>query len=152
MFTQYMNTPVGWLKIYGDARGIMEIAFCDKPVKQEEKTTKCISEAITELQEYFDGLRKEFTIPLTFQGTSFQYDVYQALLKIPYGETKTYQDIATEIDNPKAAQAVGNALNQNKFAIVVPCHRVVGKGNKISGYLGGAKAHHFLIDLEATHR
>ena len=152
MFTQYMNTPVGWLKIYGDARGIMEIALCDKPVKQEERTTKCISEAITELQEYFDGKRKEFTIPLTFQGTSFQYDVYQALLKIPYGETKTYQEIASEIDNPKAAQAVGNALNQNKFAIVVPCHRVVGKGNKISGYLGGAKAHHFLIDLEATRR
>jgi methylated-DNA-[protein]-cysteine S-methyltransferase len=152
MFTQYMNTPVGWIKLYGDARGIMEIAFCDKPKKIEDKTTKCISEAITELQEYFDGKRKEFTIPLTFQGTSFQYDVYQALLKIPYGQTKTYRDIAKDIDNPNAAQAVGNALNQNKFAIVVPCHRVVGQGNKISGYLGGAQAHHFLIEHEATHR
>jgi methylated-DNA-[protein]-cysteine S-methyltransferase len=151
MFTQYTKTPVGWLKIYGDARGIMEISFVDNPEPTSGKQHTCIEDAIRQINEYFLGTRKEFDIPLTFQGTSFQYDVYNALLKIPYGQTKTYQELAEEVNNPKAAQAIGNALHHNKFAIVVPCHRVIGQQKKVTGYLGGADAHHYLIDLEAKH-
>ncbi len=150
MFTQYMNTPVGWLKVFGDARGIMEITFVDQPDQAEDRTHKCLNQAITQLEEYFEGKRTSFDFPLTFQGTAFQYDIHNALLDIPYGQTKTYQELAEIVGNPKASQAVGNALHHNKFAIVVPCHRVIGQHKKVTNYLGGADAHHFLIDHEAS--
>jgi methylated-DNA-[protein]-cysteine S-methyltransferase len=152
MFAQYMKSPIGWLKVYGDARGIMEITFEAPQSKQQETIYSCMIDVLSQLEEYFAGTRKKFDIPLTFQGTSFQYDVYQALLNIPYGQTKTYQEIAEEIGNPKATQAVGNALHNNKFAVVVPCHRVIGQHKKVSNYLGGAEAHHYLLDFEASKR
>jgi methylated-DNA-[protein]-cysteine S-methyltransferase len=152
MFTQYLNTPVGWLKVYGDARGIMEIAFVNEPDLANDRTHKCLNQAITQLEEYFAGKRTKFDLPLTFQGTAFQYDVYNALLTIPFGTTTTYQELAGKVGNTKASQAVGNALHQNKFAIVVPCHRIVGQHKKVTNYLGGASAHHYLIDFEASAR
>jgi methylated-DNA-[protein]-cysteine S-methyltransferase len=152
MFTQYLNTPVGWLRIYGDARGIMEIMFVNEPDLANDRRHKCLNQAITQLEEYFAGKRTTFDLPLTFQGTAFQYDIYNALLAIPYGATATYQELAERVGNPNASQAVGNALHQNKFAIVVPCHRVVGQHKKVTKYLGGASAHHYLIDFEASTR
>jgi methylated-DNA-[protein]-cysteine S-methyltransferase len=150
MFTQYLESPVGWLKVHGDARGIMEITFVDAPKIPLDRSHKCLNKAIQQLEEYFEGKRTSFDFPITFQGTAFQYDVHNALLDIPYGQTKTYQELAEIVGNPKASQAVGNALHHNKFAIVVPCHRVIGQHQKVTNYLGGADAHHFLIDHEAS--
>ncbi|CDE23966.1 methylated-DNA--protein-cysteine methyltransferase [Amedibacillus dolichus CAG:375] len=107
-------------------------------------TTQCIRQ----LQEYFDGLRKEFTLPLVLEGTAFQKKVWTALCKIPYGETRSYQDIARMIDQPKACRAVGMANNRNPIVIVIPCHRVIGKNKTLVGYGGGLKRKEYLLKLE----
>src|SRR5690625_1943814 len=101
-----------------------------------------------ELNDYFSNERREFTIPCTFYGTSFQKQVWEALLRIPYGETVSYKDIADRIGKPRAARAVGGAVNKNPFSIVVPCHRVVGSNGNLVGYGGGLDRKEFLLNHE----
>lgn len=92
---------------------------------------------IKQLIEYFEGIRKEFTIPFDFHGTPFQLSIWHALLEIPYGQTKTYSDIAERINNKKAIRAVGTAIGANPISIIIPCHRVIGKNGALTGYSGG---------------
>ena len=106
------------------------------------------SEVIRQLQEYVSGQRKEFTIPLHPIGTPFQLKVWAELLRIPYGETRTYGEIAAQVDNPKGQRAVGMANNRNPIGIVVPCHRVIGKGGSLTGYAGGLDIKQKLLELE----
>lgn len=106
------------------------------------------SEAIRQLQEYLAGKGKEFTIPLHQIGTPFQLSVWEELLRIPYGETRTYGDIASKVGNPKGQRAVGMANNRNPIGIVVPCHRVIGKGGSLIGYAGGLDIKQRLLELE----
>ena len=106
------------------------------------------SEVIRQLQEYVSGQRKEFTIPLHPIGTPFQLKVWEELLRIPYGETRTYGEIAAQVDNPKGQRAVGMANNRNPIGIVVPCHRVIGKGGSLTGYAGGLDIKQKLLELE----
>lgn len=113
---------------------------------QEE--TALIKEAARQLNEYFNGERKVFDLPLDLTGTSFQTKVWQELLKIPYGETKSYKDVAIAINNPKACRAVGMANNKNRIMIVVPCHRIIGSNKKLVGYVGGLKLKEQLLNLE----
>lgn len=106
-------------------------------------------EAANQLTEYFHGKRTRFQLPLAYEGTEFQKAVWQALLEIPYGETRTYKDIATQIGRPKAVRAVGQANRANPIAIIVPCHRVIGAGGGLVGYAGsqiGLKS--ALLELE----
>ncbi len=105
-------------------------------------------EVYQQLQEYIDGKRREFTIPYVLQGTPFQKQVWHALLQIPYGTTCTYEDIACQIGNPKAMRAVGQANNRNPLHIIIPCHRVIGKNRKLTGYAGGLKIKEALLALE----
>ena len=116
-------------------------------IKQE---TPLIKEAYSQLSEYLLGERKRFDLPLKPQGTVFQQQVWKALCDIPYGETRSYKQIAEAIGNPKAVRAVGMANNRNPLLIVVPCHRVIGADGKLVGYAAGIEKKEFLLKLEGT--
>ncbi|MBC2098114.1 methylated-DNA--[protein]-cysteine S-methyltransferase [Listeria booriae] len=103
-----------------------------------------------ELALYLSGARREFDLPLDFAGTAFQEAVWQALLRIPYGQTRTYSDIAAEIGKPDAVRAVGTAIGANPILMVIPCHRVIGKNGKITGYRGGVAMKEQLLRLESA--
>ena len=112
--------------------------------------TPLIKEAHQQLSEYLKGERKSFDLPLRMKGTDFQQRVWNALLKIPYGETRSYKQIAEAIGNPKAVRAVGMANNRNPLLIVVPCHRVIGADGKLVGYGAGIEKKEFLLRLEKS--
>ena len=116
-------------------------------IKQE---TPLINEAYRQLSEYLLGERKRFDLPLNSQGTVFQQQVWKALCDIPYGETRSYKQIAEAIGNPKAVRAVGMANNRNPLLIVVPCHRVIGANGKLVGYGAGIDKKEFLLKLEKS--
>lgn len=114
-----------------------------------EGSTPAIEKAISELDEYFSGTRQQFTVPIKFGGSDFQRRVWAELMKIPYGLTISYADLATRIDNPKAVRAVASATATNPISIFVPCHRVIGSNRKLTGYGGGLEAKRFLLELES---
>ena len=154
-FWQY-EYPVGRILLAEDSGYIVGLYFAERsdfnPGRQLkdflEQESALIKEAANQLDEYFSGKRHEFDLPLKFIGTDFQKEVWEALMTIPYGETKTYSGIAAQIGNPKACRAVGMANNQNPISIICPCHRVVGKGGSLIGYGGGLDAKQLLLDLE----
>lgn len=113
-----------------------------------EQETALIKEAYRQLSEYLKGERKAFDLPLKPRGTDFQKRVWRALCDIPYGETRSYKQIAEAIGNPKAVRAVGMANNRNPITIIVPCHRVIGANGKLVGYGGGLEMKEFLLRLE----
>lgn len=113
-----------------------------------EEETELIKKAAKQLKEYYDGLRRDFDLPLDLQGTPFQLKVWNELLKIPYGQTRTYKQIAQAIGSPKAYRAVGNANNQNRIMVVVPCHRVIGSNGQMIGYAGGIEMKEMLLAIE----
>ena len=115
-----------------------------------EQETLLIKEAYRQLSEYLKGERKGFDLPLLIKGTTFQQQVWKALLEIPYGETRSYKQIAVAIGNPKAVRAVGMANNRNPLLIVVPCHRVIGANGKLVGYGAGIVKKEFLLRLEKS--
>ena len=117
----------------------------------EKGTSPLLEEAARQLQEYFAGCRREFSLPLAPRGTEFQRQVWHALEGIPYGETRTYGEIARAIGKSKACRAVGMANHRNPLSILVPCHRVVGADGSLTGYGGGLEAKQFLLELEKRH-
>ena len=116
------------------------------------KETTLIKKAASQLFEYLNGKRRDFNLPLLKEGTDFQISVWNELLKIPYGETRSYKDIAIAINNEKAVRAVGMANNRNKIPIFIPCHRVIGSNKKLVGYGGGLEIKEFLLNLEKKNR
>ena len=120
-----------------------------RPYEGIEQKTALIKEAYRQLSEYLKGERKAFDLPLNPKGTDFQKRVWRALCDIPYGETRSYKQIAEAIGNPKAVRAVGMANNRNPITIVVPCHRVIGADGKLVGYGGGLEMKEFLLRLES---
>lgn len=115
-----------------------------------EGSSRVIEDAIHQLEEYFRKERHGFDLPLTLIGTDFQKDVWHALQTIPYGSCPTYADIAHAIGKPKAVRAVGGAVGQNPFSIIIPCHRVVGANQSLTGYGGGLEAKKYLLALETS--
>ena len=115
-------------------------------------TNRHLDRLKTELAEYFAGERRSFSVPLTFPGTPFQSRVWERLLAIPYGETRSYEDLAVALGQPKAVRAVGHANGLNRIAIVIPCHRVIGKDGGLGGYGGGLHRKQDLLDLEQGRR
>jgi len=113
-----------------------------------QKETPLLKKAVEQLEDYFKGTLKEFDLPLAPNGTKFQQSVWRALQDIPYGETKSYGEVARSIGNPKAARAVGMANNRNPIAIFIPCHRVIGVNGKLVGYGGGIDIKEILLGLE----
>ncbi|MFZ0292979.1 MAG: methylated-DNA--[protein]-cysteine S-methyltransferase [Candidatus Sulfotelmatobacter sp.] len=115
-----------------------------------EPSPRAVSDYICQLEEYFSGKRRKFSFPLDLRGTDFQIACWRALLEIPYGETRTYADIARAIGKPKAFRAVGMANNRNPIAIVVPCHRVIASDGTLCGYGGGLDVKRKLLELEGA--
>ena len=115
-----------------------------------EKETSLTKEAYAQLSEYLNGKRKTFDLPFKMRGTQFQLQVWNALLDIPYGETRSYKQIAEAIGNPKAVRAVGMANNRNPLLIIVPCHRIIGKNGSLVGYGEGLEMKEFLLRLEKS--
>lgn len=140
------KTKIGYLTISEENDIIVEILFGKS--ENLTKENNALKKAINEINEFLDGNRKEFTFPFQISGTEFQQKVYNELLKIPYGQTCSYKDIAKSIGNEKASRAVGNANNKNKLPIVIPCHRVIGKNKDLTGYAGGLNVKEFLLNLE----
>ncbi|MCM1502815.1 MAG: methylated-DNA--[protein]-cysteine S-methyltransferase [Bacteroidales bacterium] len=116
--------------------------------KFEEGTSEVIRTAISQLDEYFAGRRKDFSIPLLFTGSEFQCTVWNELMSIPYGTTISYAELAHRINNPKAVRAVASANANNPISIFVPCHRVIGSNSKLTGYGGGLAVKQLLLSLE----
>ncbi len=140
--------PMGRLSIAADEAGICAIAFGDVAHDGPRRPSALTNKAATQLQEYFAGKRRFFDIPLSPHGTEFQLKVWKALETIPYGQTRTYAEIAEMVGSPKGFRAVGLANNKNPLPIVVPCHRVIGADGKLVGYAGGVKIKKYLLDLE----
>jgi len=116
--------------------------------KYVEQNDEVIQKTVKQLEEYLENKREEFDIPLLLVGSNFQKSVWQALLKIPYGETHTYKDQSIAIGNEKAVRAVANANGANAIAIIVPCHRIIGTNGKLTGYAGGLDTKQLLLDCE----
>ena len=148
---RYVETPAGIIRIEEDAYGISSLFFTDNPGVFTNREFSCLylDDAEAQLLEYFEGKRRTFDIPLSVSGSDFQKRVWKALQEIPYGETRSYQQIAEAVGNSKAARAVGMANNRNPISIIIPCHRVVGKTGKLVGYAGGIAKKQYLLEMEA---
>lgn len=144
------KSRLGYLRIGYSNNRIIELNKVEYSKINNESRTDFTDKTMNEINEYLDGIRTTFDLPLFYQGTPFQNKVWKELLKIPYGETRTYQEIAENIDNPKACRAVGMACNKNPIAILIPCHRVIGKNKKLTGYAGGLAMKSFLINIETN--
>jgi len=128
---------------------ITGVFFSEKnPSGYIKAETPLIKKAASQIEEYLNGKRKKFSLPLAMHGTEFQMDVWRALQSIPYGETRSYKDIAELINRPKAVRAVGMANHRNPISIIVPCHRVIGHDGSLTGYGGGLPVKKFLLELE----
>lgn len=154
MENSYMfKSPIGVLKISEENNRITGVDLqrenTDVVVTQRhQQHTDLLYEAYKQLNEYFAGRRREFELPLYFRGTVFQQTVWRELQKIPYGETRSYADIAIGIGNPKAVRAIGQANHRNPIMIIVPCHRVINKNGTLGGFGCGLEVKKFLLDLE----
>lgn len=170
-----MESPIGLLEVMEENGAVTRICFMqgDAPAQPEsqpesqpdtklysqsesqlesqlESQSMILQETVRQLQEYFAGERTEFSIPLAPQGTEFQKKVWKALLRIPYGETRSYGEIAQMVGNSKASRAVGMANHNNPIPILIPCHRVIGKNGKLTGYAGGLEKKTALLELERS--
>jgi methylated-DNA-[protein]-cysteine S-methyltransferase len=148
-------SPIGNLKLVGSNKGLAAILWeNDNPRRVrvrpdiEDDEHPVLLETERQLKEYFQGKRDSFSLKLDPLGTKFQNDVWQALLAIPYGETRSYAQIAKQLGNPRATHAVGAANERNPISIIVPCHRVIGSSGKLTGFAGGLEAKAHLLRLE----
>ena len=149
----YFNypTPLGNITIASNGTAITHIAFGTQRFPGEKKSSALTNKASTQILQYLAGKRKLFDIPFEADGTEFHKRVWSEVLKIPYGQTYSYGQIAALIGNVKATRAVGMANNKNPLPLLIPCHRVIGASGKPVGYVGGLKRKEFLLDLEKEH-
>jgi methylated-DNA-[protein]-cysteine S-methyltransferase len=146
----YYKSPVGELLIESDEGKIITVNFLKESKLEASHTTDVIEQCIAELDEYFFRGRKFFTVELDLRGTDFQKKVWNELLTIPYGSTISYEALAIKVGNIKSIRAVGLANGQNRIAILVPCHRVIGKGGELVGYGGGLENKEWLLYHEGA--
>ena len=145
----YIDSPIGPLLLARDEPGITAISFHPADARDEwTRDDSAFDDAATQLREYFAGKRTTFDLPLAPRGTAFQLAVWDQLRRIPYGQTRSYREIAVAIGKPDAIRAVGAANGANPLPIVVPCHRVIGSNGSLTGFGGGLAAKRFLLDLE----
>ena len=157
-YTHIDDSPVGPLLLAGDSDALHVLAFGmgSRPREIDDDwmpdTKGVLKDVRKELDQYFAGKLKKFATKLVFNGTPFQNQVWKELTRIPYGETISYLDLATRIDNPKAVRAVGMANGANPIAIIVPCHRVIGSNGSLTGFGGGLPTKRALLELEKGQR
>ena len=168
LHTTNMRSAIGPLFLAASTQGLVALEFDARLPGQQsirpnprdlrgenkgfkfEDSTRLLQPYSSELEEYFAGKRREFAFPLDLRGTDFQRDCWRALLAIPYGETRSYADIARAVGKPNAFRAVGMANNRNPVAIVVPCHRVIASNGTLCGYGGGLDVKRKLLELEGA--
>lgn len=164
MYVKEMNSPIGVLTLAALDEGLCYLGFgaleeettylriwskkYKLPCEIKREANEHILAGLNQLRDYFEGKRKTFDLPLVLKGSPFQVRVWEALQQIPFGETKTYKDIAQMIGNPKAVRAVGGANNKNPISIIVPCHRVIGSSGALVGYGGGLDKKEHLLNHE----
>ena len=146
----FYKTSIGWISIEDNGKALTQINFEDAFGETCGEESLITELALRQLEEFFAGKRKVFALPLSPEGTEFMQKVWQALASIPYGEVRTYGDIAKQIGAPKAYRAVGMACNRNPLPIIVPCHRVIGANGRLVGYAGGLETKATLLALEKT--
>ena len=147
---QLLETPLGQLRLVSDGTALVRIEFPDQHGSDgEAKTDAVLQQCELQLREYFAGERQTFQLQLAAQGTEFQQQVWAALRAIPFGELRSYRDIADGIGNRKAVRAVGAANGKNPIPIIVPCHRVIGSDGSLTGFAGGLAAKQLLLQLES---
>jgi len=147
-----MDSPIGLLTLVEEDGALTEVRFGERLEGIALCDTPLLKQAVRELNEYFSGQRKIFTVPLKPKGTPFQQRCWAALLQIPYGETRTYGQQAAMIGNPKACRAVGMGNHRNPLPVFIPCHRVVGSNGKLTGYAGGLDIKETLLYIERMNR
>ncbi|MCI8483861.1 MAG: methylated-DNA--[protein]-cysteine S-methyltransferase [Lachnospiraceae bacterium] len=155
-YFDHISTPLGEMLLIEENNAITHLSLPAKESLPEdflktsaiEQCTPVILSAKAQLTEYFQGNRREFDLPLNPSGTPFQKKVWKALCTIPYGETRSYKDIAVQIENPKGCRAVGMANNKNTIMIIIPCHRVIGSNGSLVGYGGGLHIKEWLLAHE----
>lgn len=149
----WLGSPVGALLIAGDKSGLRKILFAEgrhriEPAPKWRENARAFDEAVRQLKAYFSGDLRNFDLPLAPEGTPFQLRVWQELLRIPYGSTISYGELAARLGDPQSARAVGLANGANPIAIIIPCHRVIGSNGALTGYGGGLRNKKWLLDLE----
>jgi len=148
-----LDTPLGTLQLVSNGEHLQKIHFPgmhSTTYGTEQRIDAVLSACVDQLTEYFAGKRRDFDLPLRAGGTEFQQQVWSALVDIPYGELRSYQDIANAIGKPKAVRAVGAANGRNPLPIVVPCHRVIGSDGSLTGFAGGLAMKTQLLTLEGA--
>jgi len=156
LFSFRSPSPAGTLFLAASEKGLVRLEFegrmqeIDPAATRLQESKEVLAPYLRELDEYFSGRRRAFSFPLDLRGTEFQLKCCRALLDIPYGETRTYRDIARGIGHPRAFRAVGMSNNRNPIAIVVPCHRVIASDGSLCGYGGGLDIKRKLLELEGA--
>ena len=156
MYYTYVDSPIGPLLLSGDEHSLHGLYFSTGSKARGadhgwQRSDKRFSGTAQQIEEYFAGERRQFDLKLSPQGTKFQLAVLAALQRIPFGETRSYLDIAQEIGNPKAVRAVGAANGNNPIALIIPCHRVIGSNGSLTGFGGGLDAKRYLLEHETRH-
>jgi len=162
LYFQELETPLGTLLVVGSSKGICRICFSAQSFRDSSSWFKrhfaclpekgwqpSLREAIGQLTEYFEGKRRDFNLPLDLRGTPFQVGMWKQLLKIPYGSTASYGEVALRMGKPRASRAVGSAAGNNPLSIVVPCHRLIGQDGSLVGFAGGLAIKEKLLGSES---
>ncbi len=144
----YFKSPIGLLRVSGNEKWIQAVGFCEQAGPETEIVPDCLRQACLQLDEYFQGKRRKFELPLNLRGTAFQKKVWAALRKVPFGRTLSYGGIARAIGQPYSGRAVGGANHHNPVAIIVPCHRIIGHNGRLTGYGGGLWRKQWLLEHE----
>jgi methylated-DNA-[protein]-cysteine S-methyltransferase len=144
----YYSSPLGPIEIIASAEGITSVSFRES-IPDNTIIPSSLADSISQLDEYFSGKRKEFSLSLATEGTEFQKQVWHELETIPFGAKRSYLDIALKLGDKNATRAVGAANGKNPIAIIVPCHRVIGENGKLTGYAGGLWRKEWLLDFES---
>lgn len=149
LYTAYHSSPLGLLKIQCTGRHVKSVLFAEERTEAASADHRLLQQCRKELDEYFEGERKQFTLPINQDGTPFQMKVWDLLYQIPYGKTVSYQQLAKQYGDLKAIRAVTSANGKNNLAIIVPCHRVIGSNQSLTGYAGGLWRKRWLLEHEA---
>ncbi|RMH69919.1 MAG: methylated-DNA--[protein]-cysteine S-methyltransferase [Gemmatimonadetes bacterium] len=149
-YKTYYASPIGLIELEGNEYALQALNFVQSKYVDHTQQHPSLEPYVLQLDEYFQGKRREFEMNLVLNGTKFQQKVWEIVRQIPYGETRTYKDIALQFGNLKAIRAVGAANGKNKISIVIPCHRVIGSNGKLTGYAGGLWRKEWLLRHEGA--
>ncbi|WP_340114330.1 methylated-DNA--[protein]-cysteine S-methyltransferase [Maribellus mangrovi] len=144
-FFTYLSSPVGWLKLTGNSNSLLSVSFEEMEGDGSSELPPILKKSRRQLEEYFEGIRKEFDLKLSPEGTDFQQKIWKLVTNVSYGKTATYHDISVQSGSEKSTRAVGLANGKNPIPIIIPCHRIIGSNGKLTGYAGGLERKRWLL-------